>query len=229
MDVKIAGKGSISAGTYEKIKISGNGKLGGLVQCENLSASGSVCGEELVCAQKMKISGKAFFSKSVKAKDACVKGSLRVDGNLCAETLEVGGAVRCGCVQAEQAKIRGTIRCDKGIEGKKVDICFDGKTNVEYVKSETIVICGSKGVRIGKGLLVTRAWKDKANAKIREYIDGDEIKVNDITCPRVSGKSVRVGSGCNVQLVQYSEKAEISPRAKVGKVEKVEDKNCLTY
>lgn len=226
MDVKIAGKGGVSAGTYAKIKIKGNGKLGGLVQCENLSASGSIRGEELVCEQKMKISGKAAFSQNVQAKDACVKGVLCVDGEICAEKLEVSGAIRCGGAQAEQVKVCGAIRCKGGIAGKEIDIRFDGKTNAEYIKGEVIKISASKGVKIGKALLCVRAWKDKANAKIKEYIDGDEIKVNDVTCPRVTGKRVCIGTGCHIGVVQYSDKVEISPRAKVGKVEKVEDKKC---
>ena len=229
MDVKIAGKGCVSAGTYAKMKISGNGRLCGSVQCESLSASGSIRGEELMCAQKIKLSGKGVFLQNLTAKEACVDGSLRVGGNIRTERLQISGAVCCDGLQTKQAKISGAVCCKGGMVADDLSICFGGKTRAESIKGEKIEICASKSKKIGNSLLVFKKWRDKCNACVQDSIEGKEIKIDDVTCPRVSGQIVYIGKGCNIGLVQYSECVQISSRAKVGKVERLGEftkKNC---
>ena len=229
MDVKIAGKGCVSAGTYTKIKISGNGRLCGLVQCESFSASGSIRGESLICTQKIKLSGEGVFSQNVTTKEACVDGSLRIGGDIRTERLQINGAVCCDGLQAKQAKISGAVCCKGGMVADDLSICFGGKTRAESIKGEKIEICASKSKKLGKSLLIFKKWQDKANARVQDCMEGREISIDDVTCPRVSGESVRIGKGCNVELVQYSESVQISPRAKVGKVERLGEfikKNC---
>ena len=51
--------------------------------------------------------------------------------------------------------------------------------------------------------------------------EGDDVLLSYVTCPRVSGTRVVIGKGCEIDLVQYSETVEISPGAKVRKIEKI--------
>ena len=44
MDMKISGSGVIGAGEYEDIRISGSGRLQGLVRCKSFAASGAAFG-----------------------------------------------------------------------------------------------------------------------------------------------------------------------------------------
>jgi hypothetical protein len=52
-------------------------------------------------------------------------------------------------------------------------------------------------------------------------VEGDDIALEGVTCPRVTGRIVAIGAGCHVDLVQYSEKIEVSPDAKVGRTEQI--------
>ena len=52
-------------------------------------------------------------------------------------------------------------------------------------------------------------------------VEGDDIALEGVTCPRVTGRVVAIGAGCHVDLVQYSEKIEVSPDAKVGRTEQI--------
>ena len=56
---------------------------------------------------------------------------------------------------------------------------------------------------------------------VSSSIEGDEIAIECVECPRVTGRVVAIGKGCNIELVQYSETIEISDEAKVGMTEKV--------
>ena len=53
------------------------------------------------------------------------------------------------------------------------------------------------------------------------YVDGDEIALEGVVAPRVSGRVVAIGADCEIELVQYSEQVEISPEAKVGRTERI--------
>ena len=56
---------------------------------------------------------------------------------------------------------------------------------------------------------------------MKNSVEGDDIALEGVTAPRVSGRVVAIGEGCEIDLVQYSEQVEISPEAKVGRTEKI--------
>ena len=57
--------------------------------------------------------------------------------------------------------------------------------------------------------------------RVKNSVEGDDIALEGVTVPRVSGRVVAIGEGCEIDLVQYSEQVEISPEAKVGRTEKI--------
>ena len=57
--------------------------------------------------------------------------------------------------------------------------------------------------------------------RVKTSIEGDEIALEGVIAPRVSGRVVAIGAGCEIDLVQYSEQVEISPEATVGKTEQI--------
>ena len=61
----------------------------------------------------------------------------------------------------------------------------------------------------------------KRRTVVQSSIEGDNIKVKYVTCPRVPSRNIIVGKGCKIDLVQYSDKIEISRSAKIGKIEKI--------
>ena len=56
---------------------------------------------------------------------------------------------------------------------------------------------------------------------VDEYIEGDVVTLEDVTAPKVVGRIVSIGAGCEVDFVQYSENIEIHSSAKVAKYEKI--------
>ena len=77
MDINISGKGSISAGEYETVKVSGSGKLEGPISCGRLHVSGAAQGKSITCKGEVHVSGSCSFAEDIAANSASVSGALK--------------------------------------------------------------------------------------------------------------------------------------------------------
>lgn len=229
MDMRIAGAGKIPQGEYEKISISGSGKLFGKVLCTSFKASGSSKGESIECKESFNVSGSASFNENIKANDIHVSGSITTGGNMVAEesisifgALKCGSAVKCntfsvagsssvtGDIEAEGLTVKGVCNCDGLINAENIDIKADRLMNIGSI--------GGSNIKIGRkpiSIFLSR------RTVVASSIEGDDISLEYVTCPSVVGRVVEIGDGCKIDLVQYSEEIKISPKATVGKTEKI--------
>ena len=242
IDMHISGSGNIPSGEYNKVSVSGSGHLTGKVRCVSFSSSGSSKGEDIECTESFKISGSSRFSGNIKAANVKVSGSLHCDGELIAdesfstsgstkcaksvkcEQLSVSGALKVeGDVEAETVKIGGTLNCAGLLNAESVEIKFDRGMTIGSIGGSKIVIVSEKGIAFFQRLPLFSSLARSATkgVNVNCSIEGDEVALEYVTCPRVSGRVVAIGKGCNIDLVQYSEDIEISPDAKVGKTEKI--------
>ena len=212
MDMRIAGSGTIPPGEYDKVTMRGSGRLFGEVQCTSFSASGSCKGESIACAEGFKASGRAAFSKNIKAKNIRASGSFSCDGNLAAEELlRVFGSLHAGgSVEAKSVHIVGGLECEGALRAEDIMLQADKLMSVGSMRGNTILL-KRKRVSIFPKRRVIVSAAIEADAPTLEYV----------TCPRVTGRVVVIGKGCKIDLVQYSEEIQISPKATVGKVEKI--------
>ena len=103
MNMRISGKGSIPAGEYEKISVSGSGRLFGTILCASLTSSGTLNGESIKCQGVIKSAGTTRFSGNIYTEALKASGSFSCDGNIEAEeNISISGSARCG----------GNIKCE---------------------------------------------------------------------------------------------------------------------
>ena len=247
MDMKISGSGVIGAGEYDKIRISGSGKVHGPIRCKSFSASGAVDGDgNIECAEDFRVSGSGSFDGSVKAGSFGAYGSFSCDGDIsvsgesknvsCLENIKeslgalkdgdvhiAGAADIGGDVEAENIKVDGKINCGGLLNAEEIEIGFSSGMDIGSIGGSRISIYRSSGKRLSRlpliSSLLSFVVSDKVNVKTA--IEGDVIALENVRTPRVSGRIVAIGEGCEIDLVQYTEQIEVSPNAKVGKVEKV--------
>ncbi len=244
MDIKISGSGSIASGEYKEVHISGSGRMTGLVRCDNLHVSGSARGENIECAEKIAISGSGKFSGSAKAGNVSVSGALSVDGDVdvkeklsCSGVTNCGGSIRCATlrvsgkavaakdIEAERVDVDGILNCEGLVNAEEITIKYHSSgMEIGSIGGSNIVICRSQNV--GRSIIRLPLFSSLANSaagsvKIKTAIEGDNIAIEGVSAERVSGRVVAIGEGCKVDLVQYSEKIEVSPNAKVGRQEKI--------
>ena len=239
IDMHIAGSGNIPSGEYRKISVSGSGRLIGKVRCVSFSAAGSSKGEDIECAESFKMSGSSGFSGNVEAKNIKISGSFGCGGELIAkENLSASGSIKCEksikCeqltaagalkvedIEAERVKVSGTVNCVGLINAESIEIKFERGINIGSIGGSKIVIAAKKRIKFLKRLPFFSSLKKAVCVNVNSSVEGDEVSLEYVTCPRVTGRDVTIGRGCNIDLVQYSENIEISPKAKVGKAEKI--------
>lgn len=237
-DIKLSGCGSISGGEYGMIRTSGSSKLFGTVKCRSITVSGSAKGEDVECTGDITFLGSASFSGNIKAENILYSGSFSCTGNVTSlYRLEGSGSLKCEgklrCAQlicsgflitedgidTEIFSARGAV-CVKGtVNAKEIEIKCDGGANIGGIKGEKVRILADFGKKLP--LISKLANKITENTAVLNRIDGDEITLEYTDCPSVTGRRVRIGKGCNIGLVRYSEDIEISEDARVNKTEKI--------
>jgi len=241
MDMKIAGSGSIAPGEYRDIHLSGSAKLSGHIICQSLHASGAAKGESIECENDFKASGSCKFDGDIKAGSISASGAFSCgsaevrDAIRCSGSSSFGGDIRCtelksagvircaGNIEAETLKASGVINCGGLMNAESIDIrfCRDmtigsiGGSNIYIRYENTNTDLFRRLLSYIKGSPVT------AKVTVNSGIEGDTIDIEYTSAGQVSGRNVKIGSGCEIDSVQYSESIEIADNALVGKVEKI--------
>ncbi len=248
IDMHISGSGYIPSGEYSEISVSGVGHFIGKVRCESFSTSGSSKGEDIDCKENFKVSGSARFAGKIEAANVKVSGSLHCDGEIMVgEAFSISGSTKCGksikCekmsvsgvlnaegdIESETVKISGVVNCAGLLNAENIEIKFDRGMNIGSIGGSKIVIVPEKVIKTSQRLPIFSSLVKSVNSvksainrvNVDSSIEGDEVALEYVKCPRVTGRVVAVGQGCNIDLVQYSEEIEISPDAQVGKTEKI--------
>ncbi len=241
MNMKIAGSGTISAGEYKTIDISGAGKLTGPVRCESFDVSGSVSGASIECTGDVDISGSGTFSDFVTADSIDVSGSFKCGGDIKAdEDIRFSGGAKCdrnikcadlridgsaavrGDIEAEAVSVDGVVNCDGLINAEEVEIQYHTGMTIGSIGGSRIeIIRGGASKVIFRLPLFSSISSGGCTVRVKNSIEGDSIALEGVESPRVSGRIVAIGDGCKIDLVQYSEEIEISPNAWVGKCDKI--------
>ena len=212
MDMRIAGKGTVPAGEYNKVSISGSGRLFGEVRCNNFSASGTSKGEGVTCTERFKVSGASSFSGQVKAKNVRTAGSFSCGTLVAEEQLSASGSLRVGGdVQAKSVCIAGGLQCGGTLHAESIELQADKQMSLGSIAGGTVRV-RRKAVSIFL----------KRRTTVTAAIEGDTLDLEYVTAPRVTGHNIIIGKGCRIDLVQYSGEIQISPKATVGKVKKIE-------
>lgn len=244
MDMHISGSGTISAGEYDNISISGSGRLEGPIRCKDFKNSGASKCEGDIFAENISVSGAAKVYGSCTAKfEMKVSGSLKIEGNVQADNIKVSGVQKCtGAVKANKIKVSGIVTgknieceelivsggidCDDLLNAENIEIKLNGyPSSIGSIGGSKIIITSDKKrfTVIKRLPLISKLVKSSRSNEmnIKDAIEGDEIALEFTTAKKVTGRVVAIGKGCEIDLVQYTEEVEISPEAKVLKYERI--------
>ena len=241
IDMKISGSSTMPGGEYNRISISGAGKIGGDVKCTELRCSGSSKVDGSVqCAGEIHSSGAARIAGSASCESLSASGSLRVQGDLDARqhlhasgSVEVGGRLTAGEVQTAGAVEAGSVHCGtyKSSGACRVHGDLEAESAVltgaveigGLLNAETVDISPNYAVHISSigGGSIRILQKDATMllgfirtspgcARIGS-IEGDTIELEYVEAEIVRGKYVRIGHGCRIGTVEYSENLEAEP------------------
>ncbi len=231
----ISGAGIINGGTYDRVSISGAGKVTGDLSAEEIKISGAGKIQGKVEASIIAASGSAVFSQDVIAEEMKISGSARVDGRVKVKELKCSGTFKAGSgISSEYIKISGHLRAEGDVEAEifkasggfkiagllsadRVEIKLGGHCEVREIGGEKIEV--TRGGWKEKGIFLDGLIKLFTGGGVAELhttqVEGDEITLEDTTALTVRGKTVVIGPGCNIETVEYSESLNVAQGATV--------------
>lgn len=219
-DIKTAGGGSFSGGTYGDVTFNGSGTINGDVDAITYRVNGAGTNNGRVKSQSIVVNGTANFNGEVQANEVTVngdgsirdgagighltvKGNLSVGGSLAAHQIDLRGFLRVGgdC-QAEAMTGEGGFTVTGLLNAGNIDVVVQAPCSAREMGGERIVVRQPTGsISSFTGLLTVFAEKRLT----ADSIEGDVVWLENTTAKVVRGKQVTVGQGCVVDLVEYAE------------------------
>ena len=217
-----AAKGEGDLRCLEDFRSSGSTHVTGEVSAQNAEVSGSLKCGALAAEKEVKLFGGTHIEGKLSGGDIRASGGLKVGGGIEAESfrfqtsmagpVSAGGSLNCqGLLNAE------TVNIILGLEKHSVNAIGGGSVKVEERPEG-----GMFGVFGRPGPFAFPWGKPQVGClTVSESIEADQVDIVNTVCPTVSGRKVKIGRGCRIDLVRYSESIEVDPDAQVGKQEKV--------
>ncbi len=227
-DLVISGSGSFSGGSYRNVKINGEGKFYGDLDCLEFRTNGvsevsgqvraklvQVNGQSsmkgLVESEEIKVYGGAKLEGNVSYLDFKCRGSARIQGNMNGDRIDLEGELTvAGDCEAESFNGKGAFRIDGLLNAGVIDILLYGASSAQEIGGEVITV-RKKGF---KSFL--KPFLPMFDAKLEaETIEADEIYLENTKAKVVRGSRITVGSGCEIDLVEYKESLNPFKGAKI--------------
>jgi cytoskeletal protein CcmA (bactofilin family) len=237
-DLVIAGTGSAAGGSYHLVKVSGNGKLSGDLNCVNLKIYGKANIDGNVTAQSTKISGTANINGDLRSEQVKIQGTAEVNGgmtcndmklhgntkikgNLSGEEIKIeGGTTIAGDCEAEEFFIKGCFSIGGLLNAGHIEIHLSGGCHAKEIGCEKIKV-KKPGIAFHlKNLILNYLFQINVGL-VTDSIEGDEIYLEHTKAKVVRGNNVTIGPGCEIELVEYKNSFDCDKGSKVNKNQKV--------
>ena len=230
MDMKISGSSTMPGGEYDRVSISGSGTVQGDLRCQSLSCSGSARVQgDVDCAGEVRSSGSSKVTGSITCESlgcsGAVKcegsilsrgrihssGAMKVSGSLEGGEVDVSGGLEAADIRCQELRCSGAMNVSGGVEAEAVRI--SGMAGIPgLLNAETVEIAADRGIRIGsiggyqpqqKSLL--GLFRSSCSCAQAGDIEGDDVDLEYTQADVVRGRRVRIGEGCSIGRVEYSE------------------------
>ncbi|CAG9619974.1 hypothetical protein [Sutcliffiella rhizosphaerae] len=211
-DIKIMGEGTYPGGTYKKVRINGQGKINGNLECN-----------------KIKIFGDSRFNGDVKVQEFSLFGAGHVKESLDGSTFEIFGSLDVGKkVTGDVCSVRGSLSSVDAIEMDKLTV--NGG-----LRSEGLLNVGELTMKLGHftsrvkeigGEKITIKGKrvnlfGKQQELVADSIEGDRIYLEFTTAKVVRGNKITLGRGCNIDHLEYRQQFKAHKTSSVGNVSRI--------
>lgn len=237
-DLKIFGVGNASGGEFNEVSINGQGDVeGNIVSTKfNLNGEGTVNGsvkaqdgsvigtttiKGTLEADRFKIFGTARVLGNATVKDFTIDGTVTIEGAVTSETVGLRGTTTIhGDCNAEKFECKGSFTIDGLLNAGTIDITLYGSTKVREIGGENVRVRKQTGpiANVVNALLQRLDFQQRL---VTDTIEGDEVALEYTKARIVRGNFVRLGQGCEVDLVEYKGTLDQAPGAVVKESKKV--------
>lgn len=207
-DLKILGTTTSAGGYFQDVRVTGECKFTGDVDCVRLSLTGETEVSGNLRMEKMRVTGE--FSA-----DGSLEGhSLRGHGEIQASSIRIdqvnynGNLNVKGDCEVEELHLSGALNVSGLLSAEQLEISLFGPSEAKEVGGSNITIRRSK-----TGMLLNLL---KANQKLlftAGLIEGDTLELHCTKAEIVRGERVIIGADCEIQTVEYRNTLEIHKNA----------------
>ncbi|MFF2449313.1 cytoplasmic protein [Neobacillus sp. NPDC058068] len=220
----INGSGSYPGGHYDKVSIRGEGTIVNDVDCSDFHVYGTSEAVENATVGSVKIIGEAEFKGNMEADQTLVMGTMKVGGHALLKKMKILGLLEVGeRLSGDDATIKGSIAVNGDVEYETFD-SSGGFEITGLLTAETIKVSlrfgESRAEEIGGGKITVKRKKNSLLSFGKEtgfltakVIEGDDIYLENTKADTVRGKMVKIGPGCQIGLVEYTNELTHDPSA----------------
>lgn len=235
-ELKINGFAEAAGGEYSAVRISGRGKIVGDVVCGGafaVNGSGDVTGD--VQSGSLNVNGSGHISGGVKTGALKVFGAADIGGKAACKDLSVSGTADFRQdVDAQTVKVSGSVRVKGGVGAERFESTgifeVGGLLNAEQIDVR-LHWSKSRAKEVGGEVVSVRRGSDFFNA-IRQLfsinpcleadtIEGTTLYLEHTQAKIVRGRTVTIGDGCDIGLVEYTGVLQKIGNARVRKEKQV--------
>ncbi|MEG1002324.1 hypothetical protein [Clostridium sp.] len=223
-NMDIAGNGTVGSGEYDRITISGMGKVVGDIKSKSLDVSGLGKSIGVINSENMNISGKfttyAFIEST---KQIEISGCITCKDGIKGKDIRINGYAKVlSKIQFDNLEINGVIKGLNGAEGRKFVsegvVNIDGLLSADYININMFKT--SKIKEIGGEEIVVRRRTHGGVSEIffkgnlvSDLIEGDKIYLERTKAKVVRGGDITIGIGSVIDRVEYSKNLSINDGA----------------
>lgn len=229
-NITISGAGRIEGGVYGTVKIAGSGKVVGDLTAEEFKSAGSAKVEGNLKAQKFEAAGSFKCEGDFEVEEGEAAGSFKVTGRIKAKELKLAGSAQAKSITGGYLRAGGAISVQENVEvetfrligafevggllsADRVEVELEGRARAHEIGGEKIVVrAGQKGWGgFFSGALGLLFGHTAPKELVVETIEGDEVELEATTAKLVRGGKVKIGKGCHIERVEYTESLEVAP------------------
>jgi cytoskeletal protein CcmA (bactofilin family) len=228
----INGSGSYPGGTYDKIRIRGEGTIVSEVECSSFHVYGTSEAVNNVKTDSVKIFGEAEVKLNIDSQDTLVMGTLIVGGKAHLKKMKILGLLEVGeRLTGDEANIKGSISVNGDVEYETFD--SSGGFEIKGLLAADTITVGlrfgqSSAEEIGGGKITVKKrsnsllpfGKEKGTL-VAKVIEGDDIYLENTKSEIVRGNKVKIGPGCQIGAVEYRSDFTHDPRATIKMTTKI--------
>ncbi|GIO33332.1 MULTISPECIES: cytoplasmic protein [Paenibacillus] len=234
-DLKITGNAQSGGGFFRNVKITGDAVINNDTECEMFKCLGGSEVKGSLRAGSVSCNGTLKVAGSVSGGSVRTQGDLRIGGDLAVQSVSISGELTVGGrVSAEKAKITGELRASSDCQMEELSVRgmvdVNGMLNAEQADfklhghSRLRELVGSQiTVKRGSGMsLLGSLFMGSDGVLTAETIEGDTVMLENTKAAVVRGRSVTIGAGCRIGLVEYKDdlkkdnEAVVSQSVKIG-------------
>lgn len=198
MDIKIEGLGTITQGSYGRIRVEGVGKIRGDVEFDSMRIDGTCNAEGTLIGKHMDVEGILKVNGDVKVKELEVEGMMKTaDHKIYADKIRVEGMLKNeGEVNADNVLIEGCVNIND-LFGDEIEINYDCHGHVFFFGKKNMF---SKINKAGN-------------------IECSKLKACNLTCKTICATDIVLTDYCVVDTVNCNGSLKYDSTCKIRHIE----------